>query len=230
MLADLALAGALPELREREKKLRALAAAEGITYEVADFGGLRTLPDTNRILEYRKNDYAVYVSKQKAAGKPVVSMEEFRPIAPFGSSFHNYGAAFDVRITGAPKGMTFDQALTRLGALGAKAGLIWGGLWARPKNDRPHFQLSTGLTQAKEMWEQFTSGKTPTKPAATGMASILAASLPGVQVIASRPPTPTPTVAEVVQRHPLATTAVSTGALVAAALLTWVVVRRFTED
>lgn len=237
MLASIALAQALPELRARESSLRALAAAEGITYDVAAFGGVRTQADTTRILTYRDNDYAVYVAKARANGKVPVSKDEYRPIAPFGSSFHNYGAAFDAEITGAPKGVTFDAALSRLGALGAKAGLVWGGVWARPKTDRPHFQLAYGLAQVRDMWQQHVNGHTPTAPASN--AAIAAGlTIPGVQVIASAMPradaagphvASVPGVVGMIQRHPLATTAVSTGAVVVAALLAWVIVRRVTE-
>jgi hypothetical protein len=224
MMADLALVDALPELRDREKKLRALASAEGIGYEIADYGGIRTQADTTRILKYREDDYKVYASKERAAGRTPRPIDEWRPIAPFGSSFHNYGAAFDVRIIKAPQGMTFVTALSRLGVLGGKAGLVWGGLWSDKRNDPPHFQLSTGLTQARERWEAMKKDG--------GAASILGSlTLPGVQVIGRNAPTAdTPhVIAATIQRHPVATATITTGALIAVALLTWVVVKRVTE-
>src|SRR5690349_7430810 len=54
---ELALARALPQLVAAEQRLRALAEREGITYNVADFGGLRTQADTTLILQYRDADY-----------------------------------------------------------------------------------------------------------------------------------------------------------------------------
>lgn len=137
------LAGVLPELAAAESKLRALAAARGIVYTVADFGGVRSEADTNRILKYRDDDYAVYVRQMKAAGRAPVDKQTFRPIAPFGGSMHNFGAAFDAEMV---KG-----TLEQLGALAPQAGLKWGGTFTTRK-DYPHFELPIGLLEAKRRW------------------------------------------------------------------------------
>lgn len=140
----------LPEMQRAETALRSAAAAAGIVYTVADFGGLRTQADTTRILEYRANDYAKYVAAQKKAGAVVVPVERWRPIAAFGNSYHNFGAAIDLRITQRPDGWSYDRALRRLGDLAPAAGLRWGGTFKRV--DSPHFELAIPLSEARRLW------------------------------------------------------------------------------
>lgn len=136
---------ALPELRAAEAALRAKADALGIGYRIADFGGVRTLADTSLILGYRTADYAVAVARNPSLAS--VDINDWRPIAPFGSSFHNYGAAFDVLITSTPAGMTAAQALTRLKSLAPSVGLR-----STVPNDPPHFELPITLEEAKARW------------------------------------------------------------------------------
>lgn len=138
------LAGVLPELRDAEAHLRQLALAKGITYSIADFGGIRSLSDTTRILRYRDNDYAVYVNAMRRANKTPMAKELWRPIAPFGGSMHNFGAAFDVSI--------ITGNLSALGALAPQVGLRWGGNF-KSRKDYPHFELPISLNEAKAKWE-----------------------------------------------------------------------------
>lgn len=229
--AALVPGNSLPELRAGEQGLRAQAAREGISYVIAPFGGpLRTQADTTNILRYRAADYAAYVARQKAAGRAVVDIDTFRRVAPFGLSFHNYGAAFDINIDTWPTGMTADQALTHVGAMAAAHGLRWGAAFG----DTPHFELAKTLEQVKAAWQAYS------RPPTLADAS----SLPGVQIIApgvvpvmlptrvaavvSKLPVPT-AVKVAAARHPLATTAVSTGALVVAGLLVYLAVQRFLD-
>ena len=245
----MALAKHLPEFRAREAKLRALAAAEGLQYGVADYGGLRTEADTTRILEFRQRDYDAYVRRVRAAGKtplPITGAWDngnARPIQPFGKSFHNYGAAADIVPTVVPAGMTFSSAQNALGRLAGKAGLVWGGLWTGTSNDPRHVQLATGLAQVAEMWKQFQAGGTVTAPQSPGAGIVI----PGVYVTGGGATIAAPTVvalpaaaaaakaaaarvATTFHRAPLATTAVSTAALVAAGLLVWLAVKRYVDD
>lgn len=219
MNADLALAKSLPELRAAEQALRAAAARERITYEIADFGGFRTEADTTKILGYREVEYAQYVAAAKKAGRVPLPINKWRPIAPFGRSYHDYGAAFDVRVTGTPPGMTAAQGLSHLGALSASVGLRWGASF----NDPAHFELPITLDDARQRWAKL----------ASGAASLGALVMPGISVIGSAGPTiadatARPHIASIA-RSPLAVATIGTGAVVAAALLTWLVVRRFTE-
>lgn len=156
----------LPELAAAEVKLRAAAAAKGIYYKLAEWDGaaLRTEADTVQAMRYRDADYAVYVRKMKAAGKTPVDLRTFRPINAYGTSHHNFGAAFDVEMV---KGT---QA--QLGALAPSVGLTWGGTFSRP--DGPHFQLAIGILEAKARWLKL--GNAPGRWTATvqaGAATVL---------------------------------------------------------
>jgi len=143
------IAGALPQLLAGEAALRQKANALGIDYRIADFGGVRTQADTLLIMGYRAADYAAAVAANPAiAGTPI---NVWRPIANFGTSYHNYGAAFDVLITKAPAGMSFDLALAKLKALAPSCGLR-----SNVPNDPPHFELPISLDEAKRLW-----GKAP---------------------------------------------------------------------
>lgn len=143
-----------PELITAEAQLRAAANAEGITYTFADQGEIRTQADTTRILGYRDADYAVYLKQLRAArpGAIPIPLATWRPIAQFGNSYHNYGAAFDVKIVGRPAGMTGDAALARLGQLAPRFGLRWGGTFPADRKDPPHFELAITLTEAHQRW------------------------------------------------------------------------------
>jgi hypothetical protein len=147
MATAAALAKALPELIVAEERLRKLAAAEGIVYRIADFGGVRTEADTVKILKYRADDYA---AAQKAGDKNALAkaITDWRPIAPFGSSFHNYGAAFDVRPTQWPATLAPLAVMEKLRSLAPKAGLRV----LNTKDDPWHFELNTTLDEARRRW------------------------------------------------------------------------------
>jgi hypothetical protein len=135
-------------------QLTAALRAQGITTKIANYGGLRSLADTTTILQYRANDYA----HDLAAG--IVSsstpIEVYRPIAPFGSSYHNYGAAFDLAIVSAPPGISSYHALQIAGNLAPSYGLRWGGgpeFTAANRTDSPHFELAIPLSEARRRYE-----------------------------------------------------------------------------
>ena len=62
-----------------------------------------------------------------------------------GSSYHNYGVAFDVR----PATFTDEKnklsQLEKVGAIGTDIGLEWGGAWGEFP-DAPHFQYTAGFS------------------------------------------------------------------------------------
>lgn len=221
----------LPELRAAEAGMRAQATREGITYDIADFGGLRTQSDTTTILGYRAREYATYVAQQKAKGLKPVDIDTFRPIAPFGLSYHNYGAAFDVLIIGAPPGMSFAQALIHLSAMAPTYGLRWGGLF--PKPDAPHFELAQPLAVVEAKWKAYTSPPSLPDTSSLPGPSIIAPgvtplTLPRVSAAVARLPLPAGAKAAAI-RHPFVTASVSTGALVVAGLLVYLAVQRFID-
>jgi hypothetical protein len=171
------IAGERPELTRAIANLAALALPLGITFTTANDGGIRSQADTVRDMGYRDDDYAVWLRKWKAThpGRTPISKYEWRPIAVFGSSYHNFGAARDLEIlTGGP------DALDRLGALAPRVGLRWGGTFPRGRTDRPHFELAIPLLQAKAEW--LALGNAPGEATATAPASTVAsvvAALPG---------------------------------------------------
>lgn len=142
----------LPEMARAELALRNAAAAIGIRYTVAPFGALRTEADTAKILGYRKTDYARYVAALKRTNPSAtpIPVTRWRPIAQFGNSWHNYGAAIDLNVTTRPVGMSAAAALARLGALAPAHGLRWGGTFKRV--DSPHFELALSLPEVRRRW------------------------------------------------------------------------------
>lgn len=171
---DVALSSALPELKAAELKLRKNALQHGITYAVAEFGGIRSLSDTTKAMNYRDADYAVYL-KNLPAGKAPLPKDQWRPIAPYGNSYHNYGAAFDVYVTAVPEGRSQSWGLQLLQIAGPAVGLRNGASF----NDPPHFELPISLSDARAKWSQFTGGTGTPKSGATSYAVIT-----GVGVVA----------------------------------------------
>lgn len=150
---------ALPELQTAYGSLEASAAMQGISIDVMDtrpdmgvmVSVVRTEADTNRILEIRQNDYNVAL--QRGAIQPDTTLQQFRPVAPYGAGFHPYGAAVDVDIVGRPSGMTVASAYRILGSLASACGLRWGGSFSSP--DPAHFELDVSLARAAAMWENW---------------------------------------------------------------------------
>lgn len=142
------LAGTLPELQSAYAQLSAIGAAHGITIAVADFGGIRTEADTNRILGYRQADYNAAV--RAGSIRADTTLQQFRPINAFGSSWHNYGAAFDVSISSRPSNLSEYDAQKMLGQYAPSLGLRWGGLFKNP--DPPHFELALTLDDVKRRY------------------------------------------------------------------------------
>ncbi len=152
------LAGVLPELATAYAQLANALASRGITIGVADYGGVRTAADTTRILAYRQQDYNAAVNAGQI-DPAVTSLNEFRPIAPYGSSYHNYGAAFDVHVIGRPSSMSEQQALAIGAQLAPQFGLRWGGTFPDP--DPWHFELAISLADAKQRYATMTGSGFP---------------------------------------------------------------------
>jgi hypothetical protein len=93
----------------------------------------------------------------------------FRPIAPFGQSYHNYGAAFDVAILSRPAGMSETTALATLGAYAPQVGLRWGGTFRNA--DYPHFELAIPISQAQAAYEQL-GGTASAAPGSLGLPNL----------------------------------------------------------
>lgn len=129
-----------PNVQEAERKLRADAAAIGIEYKIADFGGVRNLDIVNQLIAWR--DEAV------ARG------EDYYRVAPFNKTKHALGSAFDIRVTKRPAGMSTSEAYAKLGALARPHGLIWGGTFSSPA-DPYHFESQLSLEKLSARWQEW---------------------------------------------------------------------------
>lgn len=121
----------------------------GISIGIAEYGGFRVLEDLEEILAFRSSEF----EKAVAAGEISASTDinAWRPIAPYGHSFHNYGAAFDIRVkAGGGAGYTDEQVFAIAGTFAPALGLRWGGTFPNPDDD--HFELNVSLAQARSMF------------------------------------------------------------------------------
>jgi peptidoglycan LD-endopeptidase CwlK len=126
-----------PELRLKARELIKRAYDKGIYVIVSQ--GLRTITEQN----------ALYAQGRTAPGKIVTN-------AKGGTSYHNYGLAFDFAISNSNGTVVYwDTSIDtnkdgakdwyQVGAIGQQLGLEWGGSWTGFK-DIPHFQLTFGLS------------------------------------------------------------------------------------
>ena len=120
-----------PSLRPLALALLETAWQDGIALVVV--GGLRTLDEQQ----------ALYDQGRTTPG-PVVTN------AKPGSSWHNYGLAFDVAIlaNGSATYPNDADLWNRVGAAGKRVGLQWGGDFVSFK-DRPHFEHHPGISLAQ---------------------------------------------------------------------------------
>lgn len=93
---------------------------------------------------------AIYEQGRTAPGKVVTNAKP-------GDSFHNYGLAFDVvprAYKSQPDWNPSGEAWGKIGVIGKRLGLVWGGDWTKP--DKPHFHLEAApLAELKAYWEKF---------------------------------------------------------------------------
>jgi len=137
-----------PTLADKARQLIAKAHEEGIDLVVTQ--GLRTIAEQN----------ALYAQGRTAPGKIVTK-------AKGGSSYHNFGLAFDIAVRNADGSIDWDSTklYSRVGQLGKSIGLEWGGDFKSIK-DTPHFQLTFGLTLSQLRAGKRPSGSTVTSDAA----------------------------------------------------------------
>lgn len=86
---------------------------------------------------------ALYAQGRTAPGKIVT-------YAPAGSSWHNFGLAFDVAVWNGTKATWPNNVAlwTEIGLVGEAIGLTWGGRFLR-LTDLPHFEYHPGITLAQ---------------------------------------------------------------------------------
>ena len=153
-MSSYTLAGEDPALTAAIEKLRALARADGIQFDTAAYGGVRTEADTIKILGFRAKEYPLYVTALAVSHPERIPdpIEVWRPIAPFGSSMHNWGCARDIIILKKPDGFTEAEAFRRVGSHASDCGLKWGGTFQQ-RPDPPHFEVRMTLGEAKKRWQ-----------------------------------------------------------------------------
>lgn len=117
-----------PQIQLLARRLLEDARAAGIELVVTQ--GLRTMEE----------QAALYAQGRTAPGNIVTKAKP-------GTSWHNFGLAFDVAIVvnGQPTWPNDEALWSRVGDLGKRLGLEWGGDFASFK-DLPHFQFHPGLT------------------------------------------------------------------------------------
>jgi hypothetical protein len=130
---------------------------QGIAIGIADYGGLRTESDTTTILAIRDHEYAAGIANGSI--DPSTSIDAWRPIAPYTHSFHDYGAAFDIRLKSIPTEMTEDDAYSAAGVLAPSFGLRWGGGFHN--SDEAHFELDVTLAAARQLYANETGTVIP---------------------------------------------------------------------
>lgn len=157
----------LPALQTAEQRLHDYANETlGIEYRLAEYGAFRDEADTTEIMGFRTDDYNAAVrANPKLASVPINS---WRPIAPFGRSYHDYGAAFDVEITDQGR---YNTPATALQVLKAAASQF--GLSSDVPNDPPHFELDVSLSQAQQMWNDYSGGADSGLPSGTANSAAL---------------------------------------------------------
>lgn len=121
-----------PKIKRKAKIFLFKAKKQG--HNIRLTSGLRTFEEQNEIYSQGRTSGGSIVTNAKA-----------------GSSYHNYGLAFD--IVDRDKGYNADWE--ELGKIGKKLGLEWGGSW-KSFVDKPHFQLTKGYSTSEllSLYEQ----------------------------------------------------------------------------
>lgn len=113
-----------PELQEKSEKLISCCKGYGLLIGIGEC--FRTVAEQD----------ALYAQGRTTAGSIVTNAK-----GSSYSSHHQWGTAFDIyRNDGTGAYNDSDGFFSKVGAIGVKIGLEWGGNWTSPV-DKPHFQL-----------------------------------------------------------------------------------------
>ena len=113
-----------PELQEKAKKLVSACRGQGLLIGIGEC--YRTVAEQD----------ALYAKGRTAPGEIVTNAK-----GSSYSSHHQWGTAFDIyRNDGKGAYNDSDGFFYKVGTIGVKIGLEWGGNWTSPV-DKPHFQL-----------------------------------------------------------------------------------------
>jgi hypothetical protein len=139
-----------------------------------DRGGLRMITDLNALHPYFRDQVSSLIAQCKAKGITLAVVETYRTPSKQneyrsmgkkytrssgGYSKHQYGLAVDLVPIVNSKAEWHDPILwKKIGTIGERLGLRWGGRWRRPY-DPGHFEWTGGLASL-----QLTQGVFPTVP------------------------------------------------------------------
>jgi len=113
-----------PELQEKAEKLVSACKGHGLLIGIGEC--FRTVAEQDKL----------YAQGRTAPGEIVTNAK-----GSSYSSHHQWGTAFDIyRNDGTGAYNDNDGFFSKVGAIGVKIGLEWGGNWTSPV-DKPHFQL-----------------------------------------------------------------------------------------
>lgn len=129
---------ALPELKDKEGAFRTAMAAAGYQYDLPDFAGVRSAAQQQQLIAWRDEDVA-------AGGKSYA-------VAPVNTTYHQYGAAFDIKITqpADPQQSDYQAAADIAQSVGLDAGFYF------TNRDPYHYQLPYDLPSVQQMWTEHT--------------------------------------------------------------------------
>ncbi len=137
-----------PQSRLAKIEAKVKAAAEKFIKRVHDelciklkvVSGLRTAAQQDAEFAKGRTTPGIKITAKKPLGIPVTYAEAWE-------SYHNYGLAIDVAIVKENGQIDFDTIIPEnVAKIGKEEGFEWGGDWAPPKTDHPHFQMTFGQT------------------------------------------------------------------------------------
>lgn len=173
----------LPEMAAKWAALQAAVAPYGITLQVASFGGFRTAADTALILGYRQAEYPGYVAQlaRSAPGQAPLPITSWRPIAPYGTSYHDFGGAVDAQPIVWPSSMTLANARAVVQQVAPAVGLRV----PLPTTDPQHLELPYPLATVQTMYalQLANASSQPDVSAVSLPSEVAAGNIPGVSLI-----------------------------------------------
>jgi peptidoglycan L-alanyl-D-glutamate endopeptidase CwlK len=129
------IATLLPQAQPLARALIEAAAAAGIAIKI--ISGTRTYEEQNTLYEQGRTTTGRIVTNARG-----------------GYSNHNFGIAFDIGVFEGGRYIPESPAYKRVGELGKRLGLEWGGDWKF--QDEPHFQLRPGWARNMSEREMLT--------------------------------------------------------------------------
>lgn len=149
------IATALPELRDKESAFRTAMDAMGFTYSLPDYAGVRTEAQQAQLVAWR--DQAVADARAAAVKNgtdpDAAAKAAYYEVAPPNTTYHEFGAAFDIQIT-TPDNPT-DDDYANAAEIAQGVGLVPGYFFSTP--DPFHFQLDYDLATVQQMWTDHTT-------------------------------------------------------------------------